>query len=392
MREVCVIGVGMTKFAKFPEIDVLELGREASWNAIKDAGINPKEIETAYCGSARTGQLLRRECGVGQEILGQLGITGIPIASVGNFCASGSTAFREAWMAVGSGLYDMAMAIGVEKLTGRAGKGRPLTSDNVFTLTALGFTPPSIYANVANRHMHQYGTTLEQFAKVAVKNRKNACFNPYAQYRKEVTVEEVLSSPMIVEPLTLFSCCPTSDGAAAAILCSKEKAKKYTTKPVMVAASAQNSAIYVKGKDITTFPADLEASKTAYEMAGIGPEDIDVAEVHDCFTVAEIIHYEDMGFCERGEGGRMLDEGETEIGGKVAVNPSGGLMSQGHPLGATGVRQICEIVWQLRGEAGERQQEGAKVGMTHCGGGVRDSIEILVDGGCINIHILKRGW
>ena len=388
MRGAYVIGVGMTPFGKFPDKSILALGRESCWEAIKDANIPPTAIEAAYCGHARTGRLLGRECGVGQSILWELGISGIPISSVGNFCASGSTAFRDAWLAVASGLYDLVLAIGVEQLTARATKGKPLTSDGVELLTAMGFSPPTFFAQMAMRHMYDFGTTREQLAMVAVKNRKNACYNPRAQYRKEVTIEEVLHAPVIVEPLTLLSCCPTGDGGAAAILASKKIAKKYSSKPITVAASVLRSGEYKQGREITSLGATVKGAQEAYERAGIGPQDIDVAEVHDCFTPAEIVHYEDLGFCVKGEGGRFIAEGHSQIGGKVAVNTSGGLLSKGHPLGATGIAQIAEIVWQLRQQAGERQVAGARIGLTHCAGGFQESLE-LAEVSSVTINILK---
>ncbi|MDY6855905.1 MAG: thiolase family protein [Thermodesulfobacteriota bacterium] len=390
MRTVCIVGVGMTQFGRFKESNVIELGRTAALNAILDAGIDKKDIQVAYAGHARTGQLYNRECGVGQSILWDLGISGIPISSVGNFCSSGSTALRDTWLAIGTGMYDVAIAIGVEKLTGRAGKGRPLTSDGVELLTAMGFSPPVYFANVATRHMEEFGTTKEQLAMVAVKNRKNAGSNPRCQYRDPITIEEVLNSPSIVEPFTLLNCCPTTDGAAAAILCSKEVAKRYTSKPIEIGASALASGPYKKSKDITTFEADRCSAKEAYEISGIGPEDIDFAEVHDCFTIAEIVHYEDFGFCKKGEGGRFIEEGLSGINGKIPVSVSGGLLSRGHPIGATGLAQIAEAVWQLRGVA-ENQVKGAKVAFTHCAGGFQDTVE-LGDVQSSAVTILKRGW
>ncbi len=388
MRDVCVIGVGMTRFGKFPQKSILELGREACLEAIKDAGVPAQKIECAYCGHARTGRLLGRECGVGQSILWELGVTGIPISSVGNFCASGSTAFRDAWMSVGSGLYDIVIAIGVEQLTARGTKGKPLTSDGVELMTTMGFSPPTYFAQVARRHMHDFGTTLEQLALVSVKNRRNACFNPRAQYRKEVTVEEVLNSPLVVDPLTLLSCCPTGDGAAAAILCSAEVAAQSANRPLWVKAAVLKSGEYQKSREITSLGGTVRASQEAYERAGIGPEDLNVAEVHDCFTPAEILHYEDLGLCPKGEGGPFIASGATQIGGKIPVNPSGGLLSKGHPLGATGVAQIAEIVWQLRGQAGERQVTGAKVGLAHCAGGFQESLE-LAEVASVTVTILS---
>jgi acetyl-CoA acetyltransferase len=383
MRNVVVIGVGMTKFGKFPETPIEVLGRQAAWDAMKDAGMGPKDIQVAYVGNLTE----RRETGhiscVGQEILRGVGIRSIPITRVENACASGSTAFREAYMAVASGFYDIAMALGVEKLTG--GTGAPLgrTGDNIEGIA--GFAPPGVWAMRAQRHMAQYGTTLEQLAMVAVKNRKNAKLNPRAFLPKEVTVEEVRKSAMISYPLTLFDCCPTTDGGAAAILCSEEVARKYTTKFVYVGAATLKSGTYENLRDIAVNELETRAAKEAFEKAGIGPEDLSLAEVHDCFTIAEIVRIENLCLCPPGEGGRWVASGETQIGGKLPVNPSGGLLCKGHPVGATGVAQVCEIVWQLRGEAGARQVQGAKVGLGHCSGGF-----IGHDTGASTVIILKR--
>lgn len=385
MREVCIIGVGMTKFSK-NDLHFREMGREAVWTAIKDAGIDPRAIQIAYAGHARTGQLLGWECGVGQAILWDVGINKIPISSVGNFCCSGTIAVREAWLAIASGLYDVALAVGVEKLTARRGKGRPLTSDGIELERGIGFTPPAFFAMVARRHMELYGTTREQMAAVSIKNRRLGALNPYAQYQQEVTVEEVLSSPMVVDPLTLYMCCPTTDGAAAAVLCAKEVVKKYTDrKPITIAACALQTGSYADSAgDITIDEGTIRAGQEAYHTAGIGPEDVDVAEVHDCFSIAEILHYEDLGWCQKGEGGPFAERGYFDLTGKVAINPSGGLLSKGHPIGATGVGQITEIVWHLRGEAGARQREGARVGLTHNAGGFKDA-----DAASVTVTILK---
>jgi acetyl-CoA acetyltransferase len=383
MRQVVVIGVGMTKFGKFPEIPVEQMGREAVWEAMKDAGMSPKDIQVAYLGNLTE----RRETGfiscVAQEILRGVGIRGIPVTRVENACASGSTAFREAWMAVGSGLYDIAMAIGVEKLNGRG--PAPLSRIGDTLEGIAGFSPPGMWAMRAQRHMVQYGTTLEQLAKVAVKNRKHGKLNPRAHYPKETTVEEVRKSPMICYPLTLLDSCPTTDGAAAAILCSEEVAKRYTTKLIYVAAAALKSGTYESQRNIAVNEIEQRAAEEAYEKSGIGPQDLDFAEVHDCFTIAEIVRIENLGFCKEGEGGRMAEEGITQLGGKFPINPSGGLLCKGHPIGATGVAQVAELVWQLRGEAGERQVQGAKVGLAHCSGGF-----VAQDTGASTVIILKR--
>lgn len=383
MRRVVVIGVGMTHFGKFPEMTVEQLGREAAWAAMKDAGIGPQNIEVAYLGNLTEGRDSGHNSCVAQEILMGVGIRGIPITRVENACSSGSTALREAWMAVGSGLYDMAMALGVEKLTGRG--PAPLSRIGDTMEGIAGFSPPGMWAMRARRHMVQYGTTLEQMAKVAVKNRSHGRLNPRAQYPKEVTVQEVRNSPMICNPLTLFDSCPTTDGGAAAILCSEEAAKRYTTKFIYVAAAALKSGTYESLRDIAVNDIEKRAAREAYERAGVGPEDLDFAEVHDCFTIAEIVRTENLGFCKEGEGGRLVEEGVTTLGGRFPVNPSGGLLSKGHPIGATGVAQVAELVWQLRGEAGARQVGGAMVGLAHCSGGF-----VGQDTGASAVIILKR--
>jgi acetyl-CoA acetyltransferase len=371
MRKVCVAGVGMTPFGKFRERSFQDLGREAVWNAIKDANIEPKRIQVAYAGHARTGQTLGWECGVGQAILSEVGINKIPVTSVGNFCSSGSVAVREAWMAVASGFYDVAIAIGVEKLSVRKGKGQPLTSDGVELEGPLGFTPPAFFAMVAQSHMEKYGTTREQLASIAVKNRSNSVHNPRSQYREAISIEQVINAKPVADPFGIYDCCPTGDGASAAIFCNEEIASQLGKKKVYMVGSSLVSGSY-DTRDMTSFDSNLRAVEEVYKMAGLGPADVDVIELHDCFTSAELVHTEDLGFCPKGEGGSFIAEGNTQINGKVAINPSGGLLSKGHPLGATGVAQVAEVVWQLRGEAGQRQVADAKVGMTHTAGGFKD--------------------
>jgi acetyl-CoA acetyltransferase len=383
MRNVAVLGVGMTKFGKFPELTVEQLGREAAMAALKDAGMQPRDVQVAYVGNLTE----RKETGyvscVAQSILLGTGIKGIPVTRVENACCSGSTAFREAWMAIGSGLYDIALALGVEKLTGR-GPG-PLVRTGDTLEGVAGFAPPGMWAMRAQRHMAEFGTTLEQMAMVAVKNRRHGQMNPRAQYPEVVTVESVRQAPMISYPLTLYDSCPTTDGAAAAILCSEELAKKLTSHPILVGAAILKSGSYESQRDIAINEIEKRAAKEAYEMSGIGPEDLDLAEVHDCFTIAEIVRTENLGFCGEGEGGRLVQEGVTSLGGKLPVNPSGGLLCKGHPIGATGVAQVFELVTQLRGLAGPRQVKDARVGLAHCSGGF-----IAQDTGASTVIILKR--
>lgn len=382
MRDVFIIGVGMTKIGKFPEITTTDMARKAYVDAIKDSGISPKQIEAAVIGHVRQagqGAIL------GQRIMREVGVTGIPILNVENICASGSSAIWCAYNFIAAGQFDLAVVIGVEQLS-ILGKGViPPRQEDLEGVQ--GMTLPSYFAMVARRHMHEYGTTIEQLARVSIKNHKNGSLNPYAQFQEEITFEEICQSPMVADPLTVLHCCPTGDGAAAAIICSENIAKRYSSKPIKIAASVLKSGSFDGGwRDLTINDQTRRASKDAYEMAGIGPEDLDLVELHDCFTIAEVFHYENLGLCGKGEGGRLIDDGETELSGKIPVNPSGGLLAKGHPFGATGVAQIVEIVWQLRGKAGKRQIPDAKVGLTHCVGGVVDGLDL----GACTVHILKK--
>jgi acetyl-CoA acetyltransferase len=372
MNPVYVTGVGMTRFGKFPGRDLADLGAEAVLAALDDAGIDQRQVQAAYAGHARSGRLLGRENGVGQLVLGAVGCKGIPVSGVGNFCASGSTAFREAVIAVLSGLYDVVLALGVEKLSVRPEKGKPLTSDGMEFEGEFGFTPPAFFALVAQSYMERTGATRETFAQVAVKNRAAAADNPYAQYRDPVTVQQVLDARPVAGPLGLLDCCPTGDGAAAAIVMSERAARQMGRgRAVKVRATSLLSGF---GDPVATgsFEVDRRAAAAAYEMAGIDPSEVDVAEVHDAFTATEVIHYEDLLLCPVGDGPRLVADGVTALSGKLPVSPSGGLLSKGHPLGATGIAQVHEIVTQLRGEAATRQVHGARIGLTHCAGGFLD--------------------
>lgn len=311
-----------------------------------------------------------RESGVGQMVGWELGISEIPVYNLKAYCATGSTAFNVAYMALAGGFHDVALVVGLEKMSDRGEKGRTLTSDGVEIERDLGFTPPILFAAAARRHMEKYGTTREQIAMVAVKNRSVAQHNPIAQYRDSVTVEDVLASKPVAEPLQLLDCCPTGDGAAAAVLMSAAAVKRFgIDQPVRVSASVVRTGTYEQTKDLTSFQLDTRSAKLAYESASLGPAEIDVAEVHDAFTIAEIIHCEDLGFCDKGDGGRLVEEGVTALGGKLPVSPSGGLLAKGHPLGATGVAQVVELTDQLRGRSGPRQVSGARVGLAQVSGG-----------------------
>ncbi|MEK9723461.1 MAG: thiolase family protein [Rhodospirillaceae bacterium] len=379
MREVSVIGAGMVPYGKYPEKTLADIAWPAVKQAIGDSGLEKKDIEAAYCGTALGGMM------AGQRILKKLGITGLPIVNIENACSSSSTAFREAYIAVGAGVYDAVLVIGVEKLTTFGGGTLPLEKED--WEVSHGLVMPALYAMRAKRYMHEYGLTEDQLAMVSVKARRHGTLNPDAQFRKETTVEEVRNSRPVADPLHLFHCCPSGDGAAAVVICSAEKARQAGADAIRVAGSEINSGKYMTGyRDMTTPEITLRGAKQLYEESGIGPEDVDLAEVHDAFAIAELLYYEALGFCARGEAAKLLEEGETSIGGRIPVNPSGGLLSKGHPIGSTGVGQIVEVVRQLRGQCGARQVEGAKVGLTHCtGGGVSG-----FDHGVCSIHLFAR--
>ena len=379
MKGVSVIGVGMIPFGKYPDTNITDLGWPAVKAAIKDAGIDARRLQAVYSGTARGGAM------VGQRIMGRLGLAGLPIVNVENACSSSSSAMAQGVMAVSSGAYDVVLVIGVEKLTKFGGGTLPLDEDD--WEVRLGLTMPALYAMRAQRYMHDYGVSLKDVAGVSVKNRKNGALNPDAQMRKEVSVDEVLASRMIADPFTLLQCCPTGDGAAAIILASSAVARELSRDPIEVRASHLTSGRFMSGfRDMTSPEITVRGARETFEESGLGPEDIDVAEVHDAFSIAELIYYEAFGFCPRGEGAALLRSGATSIGGRVPINPSGGLLAKGHPVGATGAAQVVEIVRQLRGHAGARQVENAKVGMTHAtGGGISG-----FDHGACSIHIFQR--
>ena len=386
MREVSIIGVGMTRFGKWLERSMEDLGREAIWNAIEDSGAPAKDIQVAYVGNGLAPQLTELKGTIGQHVLTQAGLFGMPVINVENACSSGSTALRGALLEVASGNCDVALALGVEKLfCGDTARSAAAMAQGT-SLAKLGFMFVGLYSMQLRRWVERSGVTKEQFAKVAVKNSYNGSLNPYAQFRKPLTVEQVLNSRVIAEPLTQFMCSTMGDGAAAAIVCAKELAPRYTSKPLVDIAACE----LVSGT--FTFPGEehepitKRAAKLAYEKAGIGPEDVNVAEVHDGMAPAELLLYEELGFCGDGEAGRMIDEGNTALTGNIPVNPSGGLAAKGHPVGATGMAQIAEIVWQMRGEAGERQVgNNPKVGLTENAGGWSSD-----DNAACTVTILKR--
>jgi acetyl-CoA acetyltransferase len=365
MNSVAVIGIGMIPFGKHPDKTVVDMGVEATYMALKDAEIKPSQVEACFFASAFASRLFG-DITVGQNIFWELGINKIPVINVENACTSGSTGFYLAYNAVAAGQAEVVLAVGAEKLyVPQVGL---LDSGATELDTQLGLVAAGSFAMRANRHMFDFGTTLQQLAQVAVKNRRHAELNPYAQFRKPMTISEVLAEPMIVDPLTRAQCCPIADGAAAAVLCSASFAKR-SKRSIKIDASILVSGSYKRPQDLSQWETDFRGCSAAYEASGIGPDDLDVVECHDAFTISELLHYEALGLCAPGEGGRIVADGETELGGRIPVNVSGGLLSRGHPPGATGIAQVFEIVTQLRGEAGKRQVEGAKVGLAHCMGG-----------------------
>jgi acetyl-CoA acetyltransferase len=413
MRRVAVVGAGMTRFGKYTDKTLKDIGREAVEAAMKEAGVDKPQIEAAMVGNAVAGLITGQEMIKAQVILREMGFGDIPMVNTENACASSSTAFHLAWLYVASGMYDCVLALGVEKLYHEdkrrsfqaigSAVDMTMVQELLKATAARGVSDSEkpaagggggagekrsmfmdFYAAGAREHMKRYGSTAVQFARVAVKSHHNASLNPYAQYRETYSVEDILASPMVAEPLTRLMCSPIGDGAAALILCSEEKAKQLTTKPVWVTASVLGS-----GKDRAPGEAGVTTrmAEKAYKLAGVGPEDLDVVELHDASAPAELMEYEELGLCKLGEGGKLIEDGITEINGKIPVNPSGGLLSKGHPIGATGCAQLTEVFWQLRGQCGDRQVKGgnAKIGMTQNAGGMMKG-----EAAAATIHILER--
>ncbi|MCY4212241.1 MAG: thiolase family protein [Gammaproteobacteria bacterium] len=379
MTDAYVVGVDMIKFGRFPEKSVPTIGAEAALMALDDCGLGIQDMEALYCGNLGQASGM-----VGQRILQQIGQTGITVVNVSNACATGATAFREAWASVKAGLYDIVLAVGVEQmgkgLLGGAGGGVGIPKEG---LLGSG-TMPAVFAEAGMEHARKYGTTFEQFAKVSVKNHHHSTMNSKAMYQIETPLETVMNAEMISYPNTKLMCSVNVDGSAAAVIASESKAKELGLmgRAVKVRASVMTSDRWQERDlvmpDVNT--CTREAAAKAYEMAGLGPDDIDLVELHDCFATAEILHYENLGLCGDGEAGRMIDDGEVALGGRIPVNVSGGLLSKGHPLGATGIANIYEVSTHLRGEAGERQVAGARIGMTH----------VIGLGSACGIHILER--
>ncbi|MBS1106224.1 MAG: thiolase [Deltaproteobacteria bacterium] len=380
MSDVYIVGIDMIKFMKAGTGPAVEaLGAQAALMALDDCGLTIQDMEALYCGNlGQAGGM------VGQRVLHQIGQTGIPVVNCANACATGATAFREGWMAIKAGVYDTVLAVGVEKmgggLLGGGGGGGGIPKEGL-----LGsMTMPAVFAEAGQEHARNYGTTFEQFAKVSVKNHHHSTLNPKAMYQIETPLETVMGSEMIAYPNTKLMCSVNVDGSAAAVIMSEKKVKEL---------GLRGRAVRVKASVLTSDPwqeRDLvmpdvntctrQAAKKAYEMAGCSAKDINLVELHDCFATAELLHYENLGLCGDGEAGHMIDSGATALGGKVPVNVSGGLLSKGHPLGATGIANLYEISTHLRGEAGKRQVPNARLGMTH----------VIGLGSACAIHILEK--
>ncbi|MGC9971958.1 MAG: thiolase domain-containing protein [Bryobacteraceae bacterium] len=373
MRPVAVIGTGKTQFGAFPDRTLRSLAVEAGRACLEDARVPPSQVEAFFLGNF-AGPSFAGQNHLAPYVGSALGIVGVPATRIEAACASGGSAFFHAFSSVAAGLYDLVLVIGVEKMTSQptprvaeilAGAG-----DLAGEIKA-GATFPALFAMIARRHMYQYGTRREDLAAVAVKNHANGAKNPYAHMRKVITLEQALAGKLVAEPLTVYDCSLVSDGAAAVLLAPAERASEFTARPAIVAGIAQTSdrVALDEKEDITTFPAVKKAAEKAYRMAGAGPADIEFAELHDCFTIAEIIALEDLGFVKPGEGGPYSSAGCTALAGPKPVNASGGLKSKGHPVGATGVAQICDVVAQIRGEAGELQLPRHSLGLAQNLGG-----------------------
>jgi acetyl-CoA C-acetyltransferase len=381
MREVAIVAAGMTRFGELWESSLRDLFVEAAVEALR--GANADHLDAMFVGNMSGGQF------VGQEHLGplladQLGMVGVPAGRVESACASGGLALRTAFAEVASGLSDLVLAAGVEKMTDATDVTEVLaTASDQETEAYHGITFPGLYAMIARAHMAAHGTTEEDLSWVSVKNHRHGALNPKAQFRGQVTLEEVMRSSMVAEPLRLLHCSPVSDGAAAVLLCPLDQAKRYTDRPVRVAASAlaTGSMALADRKDISFLDAVERSAQRAYRAAGLGPTDVQVAEVHDCFAIAEICCVEALGLVERGKGNAAARTGYTALGGCIPVNTSGGLKAKGHPVGATGIAQAIEIFEQLRGDAGERQVKGARIGLAqNMGGSGASSVVHILEG------------
>jgi len=375
---VYIIGIDMIKFGRFPNKSVPELAAESILLALDDANLTMGDMQAFYCGNIKEVNRM-----VGQKTLQLIGQTGIPIVNCTNACATGATAFREGWMSIKAGLYDTVLVSGVEKMgTGLLG-GESLDEGIPIEGLLGSLTMPAVFAEAGMEHARLYGTTFEQFAKISVKNHHHSTMNPKSRYQIETPLDEVMNSEMIAYPNTKLMCSANVDGSAAAVLVSETRAKSLGLKrAIKVRASALTSDPYEERNLVMPNVNTLtrNAVKDAYDMAGIGPEDLDLVELHDCFASAEMLHYGNLGLCKDEDAGKLVDEGYFEINGNLPVNLSGGLLAKGHPTGATGVANLYEICTQLRGEAGQRQIKNPKIGLAH----------VIGLGSACGIHILER--
>lgn len=384
MSDVYIVGIDMTPFSRRSGRTAAQLGGQAALLALADCGLTISDVQALYCGNVMRSHLM-----VGQRILNQIGETGIPVVNVANACATGATAFREGVLAVRSGLYDLVMAVGVEQMGGGLLPPLPSRTEGFLEEGVIGsMSTPAMFALVGDEHSRKHGTTFEQFAKVAVKNHRHGALNPKSTLRRETPLEEVMASEMIAYPNTKLMCSINTDGAAAAVIASEATAKRLGLmgRAIRVRASELTSSPFTPRADaLTDFNlVTRTCAAAAYERAGLGPENLALVELHDCFATAELVHYENLGLCEDGGAGRLIDSGHTELGGGLPVNVSGGLLSKGHPLGATGIANLYEIALHLRGEAGARQVEGAGIGLAHVVGG---GLEM---GSCCAVHVLEK--
>ncbi|HIK00349.1 TPA: thiolase domain-containing protein [archaeon] len=384
-KEVAIIGIGLTQFGELWDKSFRSLIAEAGNKAIIDAEIKPDQIDGLFGGNMSGGLFIKQEH-LASLAMDHGALLPMPAMRIESACSSGGQALRAGYMAIKSGLHEVVVAGGVEKmtdvLTGPTTEALATAADQEWE-AFYGVTFPGEYALIARRHMNDYGTTEEQMAQVAVKNHYNGARNPNAQYQKEITLETVMKSTKVADPLKLFDCSPITDGAAAVILASAENAKEFCDNPIwLVGSGAATDTLALHDRDdLTTLKATVVAAQSAYKHAGVTQKDIDMAEVHDCFTIAEICAIEDLGFCKKGEGGKFTEQGHTSLTGDIPINTSGGLKSKGHPVGATGIAQAVEIVLQLRGDAGKRQVKNAEIGLTHNVGG---------SGGSCAVHIFSR--
>lgn len=378
MRDVFVAGAAVHPFGKHRDKPAEELGYRAVSDLLATTGAPPELVDAGFGGSVYGGSLLA------QRVLQRVGISGQPVFTVENACASGASAVHLAWQAVASGSADCAIAFGAENLSSFGGGTLPLTTGDIEI--DQGMVMPAAYAMRAQRYLHEWGASVEDLTEVSIKNRRNGAENPRAHFQREITGDDVAASRPVADPLRLLHCCPNSDGAAAVLLCSEHVAEQLAVPYALVAASVVTSGEFSTGYRDMTWPGITErTARAAYAQSGLGPDDLDLVELHDAFSIAELLHAEALGIAERGKAHAALATGQFDRDGRVAVSPSGGLLSRGHPVGATGVAQICEAYWQVTGRAGELQVRDARVALTHVtGGGI-----FGVDNGACAIHILS---